>query len=973
MIFDINKIKKHFDRKKIVVFLVLLLLIIGAKGANAVGLDWMISLVDEPLFSVFSLLLYWPIYFFGKLVTLALIPLMIWVAGYNNFIEQQAVTIGWTVVRDLANMFIVAGILIIAIGTLFNMEAYSYKKLLPKLILAAVVINFSKMIMGMLIDVSQVITLTFVHAFENVAAGNLLRSLGIEQILSLGINIGSAKGDAVWPLFGSLLLGVIALVIVAAVLVVLIAYFVGRIIILWMAIILSPLLFVMPFIPGGDKFASQIWSMVSKQLFSGPVLAFFLWLSFKIMTVAGGEAILQNTIPATQAERFVLFTSTFGRVESLLNFIVVVGLLFTSLMLASQMGAVGGKLAGNLAGKLQGAGKWLAKTPLLGAGRKMDKWSIGLQRRAGIEKPISLRPSIIKSSWDSSRKRKEEAFYKGMGVSGGMEDRFNRILSLGKDKTFEAEIERGAYKNAEKKRMSDAGVESDIMLNRLDGVIKYDKDGKPVAVKGQEAVAQGVLELMMANHDVNEVLLDPKLSKAFSKDGAIKEGPEALEEFIKSTFRNESEERQAMIYEDLGAIGLANKDPHYYGRVSRNRDTGKAEWVKVDPKSKEDQEMVKEMHTQGRVNSDTWEGLDEKGKEEVTRRKLAVTAAAYFAKKEDQVIARELVPQNIFRQRADAETGKRGWDAELDELGKENLKVAVGAITGQWGRFKPETKKALKENIKAIANYAESNEVDEKTKGNLYRVLDTIMDTPKDDKTKNFGEREAVRERLRTYTASGDSGGIDHRAKVVEQEQVVQRSWIQEGELTRLESEVKQEEDEYKEGKGNFTPEEDKRRADSIRLKKERITNELPKVRADRENAQQVIYAVHQPGVAKQVVDSLDSSAFAVKPEEVAEISTQISESIEKALREVAVDKPDFSKLFEDFNKNLPKLKATLKPERQEEIFKFTRDIEKVQDSGMQRELLNQIKLLTKSMIEASRKSSPAVGKTKEGGGQNIA
>ncbi|HOZ36618.1 MAG TPA: hypothetical protein PLR18_02190 [bacterium] len=973
MFYYFKKIGSGMCNKKNVLILMLavfaFLLLPLAVNAGVIG-DIFKKVGAIALYETLGAILSLAIYFFGFLASL-LMTVFVTVAKYNNFLAQEAVTIGWTIVRDLANMFVVAGILLVAVGTLLNIESYSYKKLLPKLIIGAIVINFSKMIMGFMIDISQVITLTFVHGFEDVVAGNLFQAIGIEGLLGIRVDelIQSASGDQVLALLGSLILATIVLVVTAATILVLIAYFIGRVIILWVAIVLSPLLFVLPFVPSGDKFASQVWSMISKQLFSGPLVTFFLWLSFTIMGMitSEGQSLLAPGVPVDRATEFSMLLTRFATTTGVLNFIVVIGLLWTSLMMAQQLGAVGGKLAGNLAGKIQGAGKWLAKTPSLAAGRKLDKWSIAAQKRMGIDKPVSLRPSIIKSSWESSRKRKEEAFYKGMGVAGGMEDKFNRVLSLGKDKTFEAEVERGSYKNSEKKRISEAGVESDIMLNRLDGVIKYDKDGNPVAVRGQESAAQGIAEIMMANHDINEVLLDPKLNKGALKknNGVIKEGPEALEAWIKSVFRNESEERQAMIYEDMAAIGLANKDPHYYGRVSRNRDTGKAEWVKVDPKDEGDREMITGMQAKGQIGNGSWEELSDADKAKVKNKKHAGIAAKYLAKKEDQAIARELVPQNILRQTFDAKTGERGWDKHLDDFGKENLKVAASAIIGQWGRTKDETRKALRENIGAIAEYARSTEIDdEATRANLYKVLDTIMGTDrvKGGEGGGFGEREAVEERLKNFSP-GEGGQKNHQTEIARKERIVQASGERESELILERKKVEEEEKKYEDIKGNLQPEVAEKTREEIKTKKERIINELAMVRAGGQTAQQEIYAVHQPAAAQQLAEQLNSESFGVAPEAVAEIAKNINDSIEKALTAAAgAEKPDFSGLFKELGNNLDKLKGTLKSEKQNEIFDFTRDIDKVQGPDLQKKLLGQIKLLTRSMMQASNRA-PATKK----------
>jgi hypothetical protein len=302
--------KDNIDNKKriflFLLFFVLFFLFIP-KSINAGAIEWMGNVAEATLFSLVAWILYLPIYFFGFLVTSILIPLMIWIASYNGFLTQEGVNIGWQTVRDLANMFIIVGILIIAFGTLFRVENYSYKKLLPKLVIAAILINFSKFIMGFLIDISQVIMLTFVHAFDDIAGGNLIYGIGLTKILSLSANTSGVAGiiasGAGLELLVSLILGVIVLVVTAAVLLVITAYLVARVIMLWLAIVLSPLLFAITLIPSGQKFASQIWNMVSKYLITGPLLAFFLWLSFTIISNVQGDsrAILESPAVITKS------------------------------------------------------------------------------------------------------------------------------------------------------------------------------------------------------------------------------------------------------------------------------------------------------------------------------------------------------------------------------------------------------------------------------------------------------------------------------------------------------------------------------------------------------------------------------------------------------------------------------------------------------------------------------------------------
>src|SRR3989338_7049275 len=120
----------------------------------------------------------------GYFITV-LVGILIWIGQYNGFITSTPVVMGWNVIRDIANMFFVLVLLIISFGTILHVQQYQMKTLLPKVILMAVLVNFSKAIAGIFIDFAQVIMLTFVAAYSTAGEGNLLSGLKIDSIYSI--------------------------------------------------------------------------------------------------------------------------------------------------------------------------------------------------------------------------------------------------------------------------------------------------------------------------------------------------------------------------------------------------------------------------------------------------------------------------------------------------------------------------------------------------------------------------------------------------------------------------------------------------------------------------------------------------------------------------------------------------------------------------------------------------------------------
>ena len=121
---------------------------------------------------------------FGRLL-LVLIDLLLKIGSYNDFVDAQSVVIGWSVVRDVMNIAFIIGLLAIAFGTVLRIQSYHYKNTLLKLLIMALLVNFSKTITGVFIDLSQVVMLTFFNAVKiyNAVSGKTYRGFDTDTSL----------------------------------------------------------------------------------------------------------------------------------------------------------------------------------------------------------------------------------------------------------------------------------------------------------------------------------------------------------------------------------------------------------------------------------------------------------------------------------------------------------------------------------------------------------------------------------------------------------------------------------------------------------------------------------------------------------------------------------------------------------------------------------------------------------------------
>lgn len=305
----------------------------------------------------------------GQLLV-ALVQILIQIVQYNDFLKAPAVETGWVIIRDIGNMFFIVVLIMIAFGSILRIQGYRYNQWLFRIVLMALLVNFSKTIAGFFIDVAQVVTLTFVNAFKDTAAGNFADLFGITKILTLRETpTGTQFVGPGLDIVGSFLLAVLFLVIALVVTAVYVIIFLLRIIVLWFLVILSPMAYVLNTFKQGEPYAKQWWKYFGDYLVVGPLLAFFLWLALTLTSAGGATSTLEQqlTREAKLSEQFTdervgfiadtadktagdvrVALSEIGSTPNILNFIAGIALLVGALGVASRLRFAGGQIATNV-------------------------------------------------------------------------------------------------------------------------------------------------------------------------------------------------------------------------------------------------------------------------------------------------------------------------------------------------------------------------------------------------------------------------------------------------------------------------------------------------------------------------------------------------------------------------------------------------------------------------------------------------
>lgn len=283
----------------------------------------------------------WLFYIVTEGVNNILVYLLSWVtaiASYSNFTGVLAVQQGWTIVRDLCNMFFILVLLVIAFCTILRIPSYEMKKALPKLIIMAVLINFSKTICGLIIDFAQVIMLTFIGAISGGGINNSVNLLGMDKMWQFAQDKTKNNEDLNSTVVLSLMTGFIASLIALVVIIVMIALLLMRIVFLWIYIILSPIVFFGAAVPSVQKYTGSWWGEFTSYVFSGPILAFFLWLA--LSTAQQSATLLNTTDVITDQETKFLEPQVFA------TYLITIGLLIGGLMITQKTSAALGSIAG---------------------------------------------------------------------------------------------------------------------------------------------------------------------------------------------------------------------------------------------------------------------------------------------------------------------------------------------------------------------------------------------------------------------------------------------------------------------------------------------------------------------------------------------------------------------------------------------------------------------------------------------------
>jgi hypothetical protein len=307
----------------------------------------------------------------------------------------SAIQVGWTAVRDLANMFFIFVLLFIAIQTILGMGGSNAKRWVAHLVIAALLINFSLFFTQVVVDAGNILAVGFWNKMKVQAGPNASSSAaaffieGFKMQTNFDtlknaasnekIEIGKVQKIQIY-LGGMFVQFVAGYVFLAGAIMMII-----RSVTLMVLMIASPFAFLGFALPKGGGFASRWLDRLIGATFLAPAFIFMLYIDSLIIR---GTEVLRVT--GADQDKFALaFIGSTQNFAVIYNFLLMIILLLASLKVASEVGSGVGASAGSWAKRAIGtgggfalAGAALASRQTLGRGANALRQNEKIQQAA---------------------------------------------------------------------------------------------------------------------------------------------------------------------------------------------------------------------------------------------------------------------------------------------------------------------------------------------------------------------------------------------------------------------------------------------------------------------------------------------------------------------------------------------------------------------------------------------------------------
>ncbi len=381
--------------------------------------------------------------------------------GYlvNNY--MPGVMTAWTVLRDLANVFLVFLTIYVGIATILGISGYGYKQLLWRIVLAALFVNFSSTFTKLIIDISNMAAIQTYSMFidstrertnghtslsteclnnrtENVSgiqntdaclnsgiAGALWSAMKITStfnITDMMESAGETGSNIQWNMAFTAVMASVLFIVMAFLFAGAGFLLITRFVLLILMLIVSPIALV-AWLTKVSNAGSKWWHMLLNQAMFAPLLLLMWWIAYVILSQ------YMDQITSNAFSNAGTATSISG-IATATVFIIVMGFFVAGMIVAKNMGAHGANAIMKTGSKwARGAAIGLTGGAMAYGVGSVSSWSSGNYRRMMAKAQETDADGKYKRTGIHSRVMRK--------MAGGKIDRAtNAALSAGANKRF---------------------------------------------------------------------------------------------------------------------------------------------------------------------------------------------------------------------------------------------------------------------------------------------------------------------------------------------------------------------------------------------------------------------------------------------------------------------------------------------------------------------------------------------------------
>ncbi|MEX1113125.1 MAG: hypothetical protein WD603_00290 [Patescibacteria group bacterium] len=195
------------------------------------------------------------------------------VINIGTLTDNRGLTNAWKTMRDFVNIIFILVMVTIAFSNILRIDTdrYGIRALLPRLIFGVIAVNFSFILVQILTNVAYIISQPFASkAFDLLANPPATGSI-----------IDPSEG------IGQFIIALLLVLMILFGFIILFAFFVLRMLIIWFLAALSPFVFLFMVLPLTRGLAGQWWQNALKWIFAAPIAFVLLFIAAELIGTAG--------------------------------------------------------------------------------------------------------------------------------------------------------------------------------------------------------------------------------------------------------------------------------------------------------------------------------------------------------------------------------------------------------------------------------------------------------------------------------------------------------------------------------------------------------------------------------------------------------------------------------------------------------------------------------------------------------------